>query len=214
MPSGTTSAIVSSASAGSSGEGCVSGRGGGMAAAGAVALVRAATRRSALDGLAFRATTGSRAPGDGLGGRCCGRCSRGGAERTSWRRSRASSRCGPFRQAPPCARAGSRSPGTGRRPEVARDEHLAVIADDHLRDGHRLGGRVLQTLIEGRHPGMRQYRAVHLQRVGPARSHRLRGDRAGQQPAGADGLRRGPEHRCGQCPGGDIEHAVVAAALD
>lgn len=93
------------------------------------------------------------------------------------------------------------------RPEVVRDEDLAVIADDHLRDDHRLGRGVLRSFVDGQQAAVRQHRAVHLQRVDPARPHQFRRDSASQQHAGVDRLRRGPEYRRCQRPGRDVDHS-------
>ncbi len=77
---------------------------------------------------------------------------------------------------------------------------------------------MLQPLVDLGQPPMRQHRPGHAQRVGPARPHRLRGQRAGQEQGGVHRLGRRPQHRCrdGPCravdqPGqlGAVDHAVV-----
>ena len=92
-------------------------------------------------------------------------------------------------------------------PERGRDEHAAVVDHDGVRDDHRPGGGMLQPLVDREQPLIGQHRMGHLQRLGPARPHRLRGQGAGQQHARVDRLRRGAQHRGGHHPGGDVDHA-------
>ena len=96
----------------------------------------------------------------------------------------------------------------GGRPERGRDEHAAVVDHDRVRDDHRPRRGMLQPRVDVQQPIVGQHGMRHLQRLRPARPHRLRGEGAGQQHAGRSTIRvPGPQHRGEDHSRGHVDHA-------
>ena len=92
------------------------------------------------------------------------------------------------------------------RAEVVRDEHRPVVDDDGVRHDHRPGRGVPQPLVDAQQPVIGQGRVRHRQAGRPPGPHRLGRERAGQQHARVDRLRRGAQHRGGHRPGCHVDH--------
>ena len=86
----------------------------------------------------------------------------------------------------------------------SRDEHLAVVNDDHLGDDDRAGRCVLQALVDAEHPPERQGGHGHLHGLGPAGAHRLRGDGPASSTLASTDLVVGRSRR-GHRPGRDVD---------